>query len=136
MAEFDRGQTFLDLSATNQEGTKGKFFIGLSNADYADDSIVCFVFNTEKRMDKYHLGCNKEVQKYIVAPGTFSFVSAHSSIMLNQDYCYKLEEMYGDNIKLLDKADDNLSRQIKNCIDWDYILPKSALLIKQSFKDN
>lgn len=134
MAEFEKGQTFLDLKATNYQGTKGKYFIGLSNADYDDDIIVCFVFNTENRMDKYHLYCNSEVQKFILPPKIFPFLTNHSAIMLNQPCCYNLKEIYNDSIKLLEKADDNLSRQIKNCIDWGYIPPKFQTLIKQSFK--
>jgi hypothetical protein len=135
MADFERGQTFLDLAAVNIEGSTDKYYIGLSNADYDDDIIVCFVFNTEHRMDKYHLGCNKDKQKFIIAPKTFSFIKDYTSIMLNREVCYRLEEMYSDKIQLLDKAPDELCRQIKNCIDWDFITPKHVSLIKNSFKD-
>ncbi len=135
MAEFERGQTFLDLAAESHRGTKGKFFIALSSADYDDDIIVCFVFNTEHRMDKYHVGCNKDVQKFIVAPKAFSFIDKYSSIMLHQACCYKLIEMYSDKIRLLEKADDQLCRQIKNCIDWNFVPAKFVPLIKDSFKD-
>jgi len=55
--------------------------------------------------------------------------------MLNREVCYRLEEMYSDKIQLLDKAPDELCRQIKNCIDWDFITPKHVSLIKNSFKD-
>lgn len=134
MAEFERGQTFLDLKATNYQGTKGKYYIGLSNADYDDDVIVCFVFNTENRMDNYHLHCNDNVQKFIVGPATFSFIEKYSSIMLNLPCYYSFKAICNSSIKLLDKANDELSRQIKNCIDWSYIPLKFQPLIKQSFK--
>jgi len=134
MAEFDFGQTFLDKQATNFSGTKGKYYIALSNADYDDDLIICFVMNTEKFMDKYQYNCNKSAQKFIIAPNTFSFIDRDTSIMLDQPVCYKFIEMYGNNIKLLDQADETLCRQIKNCIDFNNIPPKFATLIKDCFK--
>ncbi len=133
MADFNRGQTFLDLSATNLQGTKGKYFIAMSNAEDEDDLIVCFVMNTEHRMDKYHLHCNKNEQRFIIAPGTFSFISVHTSIILVKEVFYQFHELFQDNIKLLDSASETLTRQIKNCIDWDFITLKAARLIKKSF---
>jgi hypothetical protein len=133
MADFNRGQTFFDLSATNLQGTKGKYFIAMSNAEDEDDLIVCFVMNTEHRMDKYHLHCNKESQRFIIAPSTFSFISVHTSIILVKEVFYQFYELFQDNIKLLDSASETLTRQIKNCIDWNFITPKAARLIKESF---
>jgi len=134
MAEFEIGQTFLDLKATNFSGTKGKYYIALSNADFDDDLIISFVMNTENRMEKYKYGCNKDAQKFVIAPKTFSFIDRDTSIMLDQPVCYKLIEIYGRSIKLLDRADETLCRQIKNCIDLNYIPVKFANIIKACFK--
>ncbi len=134
MADFEKGQTFLDLHATNFSSTKGKYFITLNNAEEEDDLIICFVMNTENRMDKFQLGCNKKFQKYILEPGEFSFLKNHTAIMLELASQYTLSEMYEDNIKLLDKAEDPLCRQIKNCIDFNYIIPKFTKIIKSCFK--
>jgi len=134
MADFNKGQTFFDECAVNYEGTKGKYYIALSDADNDDDLIVCFVMNTENRMDKYHLLCNKDKQRFIISPGTFTFIKRYTSIMLMREVFYKYSEIYQDNIKLLDLTDDNLVRQIKNCIDWNYISEKAKNIIKQSFK--
>ncbi|MBN1294978.1 MAG: hypothetical protein JXB48_24290 [Candidatus Latescibacteria bacterium] len=135
MAEFDIGQTFLDLKSTNLfRATKGKYFIAMSEADYDDDFIVCFVLNSENRIDRYKFGCNKKHNKFILEPSTFSFLTNSTSIMLSQPACYKLAEMYQSNIKLLDKADITLCRQIKNCIDWNYIPDRLVNLIKTCFK--
>ncbi len=90
MAEFEIGQTFLDLESTNFYGTKGKYYIALSSADYDDDLIICFVMNTENRIDKYKYGCNKSARKFIIASKSFSFIDRDTSIMLNQPVCYKL----------------------------------------------
>ena len=133
MAGIDIGQTFLDLKATNFQGTKGKYFISMSCADCDGDEFVCFVMNTERKMEKYKLYCNKSVQKFIIAPSTFSFITKNTSIMLEIYAIYKFEEMYEDNIKLLDKASELLCRQIKNCIDWDFLPPKIAKMIKEVF---
>jgi len=133
MAEFEKGQTFLDLKAINLYSEKGKYFIAMSNAEYEDDYIICFVMNTEKRMDKYHPKCNREHQKFIIKPYTFSYIKDYTSIMLAQPCCYQLSVMYEDNIKILDKADEILCRQIKNCIEWNYIPFKFAKIIKDSF---
>ena len=134
MAEFNKGQTILDLSATNMVGTKGKFFIALSDADDVEDEIVCFVMNTEKRMEYYHKLCNKEKGKFIIEPGTFSFIKDNTAIMLKKEVYYKFNEMFDMNIKLLDVANDLLLRQIKNCIEFKYLLEKGIELIKNSFK--
>lgn len=134
MAEFEVGQTFLDLKATNFKGTKGKYFIALSYAEFDDDLIISFVMNTEKMMDKYSYGCNKSDQKFVIAPRTFSFIDKDTSIMLSQPVCYELIEMYESHIKLLDKADELLCRQIKNCIDMNFISLKFAKIIRDCFK--
>jgi len=134
MADFNKGQTFLDKAATNYQGTKGKYFIALSDAEYDDDLIVCFVMNTENRMDQYNSLCNKDKQRFIISPGTFTFITRHTSIMLVKEAFYKYSEIYRDNVKLLDMADDNLVRQIKNCIDWNYISIKAKDIIRQCFQ--
>ncbi|MGA2298774.1 MAG: hypothetical protein ABSG15_14600 [FCB group bacterium] len=134
MAEFERGQTFLDKKAINFDGTKGKYFIALSNAESSDDEVVCFVMNTENRMDKYKLNCNKKPGKFIIKPATFSFIKNYTSIMLNKEAYYTLDELCDKNIDLRDVAEDKLQREIKNCIDFDYLLPKGTKLIKDSFK--
>jgi hypothetical protein len=54
--------------------------------------------------------------------------------MLHREVIYYLREMYEFNIRLLDKASDVLSRQIKNCICRDHIAPKMYTLITDSFK--
>ena len=108
MADFERGQTFLDLRACNIDRTGGKYFIGLSDACDDDDIIVCFIFNTEHKMDKYRLACNPKSEKFIIAPKTFSFITQNTSIMLYREVIYRLAEMYESNIKLLDKAEDEL----------------------------
>ena len=74
MAEFEIGQTLLDKQSTNFDGTKGKYFIALSSADYDNDPIICFVMNTERKMSKYHYNCNKKNQRFIIKPETFSFI--------------------------------------------------------------
>lgn len=135
MAEFNRGQTFLDRKSSNFDGTKGKYFIALSNAEYTDDYIICFVMNTEHNMNNLHYNCNKNEGKFIIKPDTFSFISNNTSIMLKQPVCYTLDEMYKDNIKLFNEiADEELQRQIKNCLDFGYIPIKFAHYIKESFK--
>jgi len=134
MADFNKGQTFLDKSATNQQGTKPKYFIALSDADYDDDTIICFVMNTEHRMAQYNWLCNKDKQRFIIKPQTFTFITVPTSIILSKEAYYRYSEMYKPNIKLLEMADDTLIRQIKNCIDWNYISVKAANIIKQSFK--
>lgn len=134
MAEFDIGQTFFDKKAVNLDHQKGKYFIALSSAEDLDDEIVCFVMNTETRMDRYKVGCNKNHDKYIIEPGTFSFIKKNTSIMLAQPARYFLYEIYGNDIILYEKADSLLCRQIKNCLNWNNIIIKFAKLIKESFK--
>lgn len=134
MADFNKGQSFHDKFATNYQGTKGKYFIALSDADEDDDFIICFVMNTENRMDKYEWDCNKDKQRFIIRPNTFSFIKNPTSIILEKEVYYKYSEMYQSNIELLDIASDVLIRQIKNCIDWNRISLKAASIIKQCFK--
>jgi hypothetical protein len=114
--------------------TKGKYFIGLSNGCFDDDLLVCFVLNTEHGMDKYKLDCNPISEKFIIPAKTFSFITDFTAIMLHREVIYYLREMYEFNIRLLDKASDVLSRQIKNCICRDHIAPKMYTLITDSFK--
>lgn len=47
---------------------------------------------------------------------------------------YTLAEMYEDNIKLLDEAEDTQYRQIKICIDFNFIPKKFTEIIKSCFK--
>lgn len=137
MAEFERGQFFFDKQATNFQGVKGKYFIALTEATEADDMIVCFVINTENNFPKYSLNCNRFVQKFILAPGQFSFVAKHSSIMLSLPCRYTFEEICNSNINILtDIADDNLCRQIKNCIEMDQIEPLFSSALKNCYKNS
>jgi hypothetical protein len=135
MVEFKRGQTFLDHKAVDFSGNqKAKYFIGLSNAYDPEDEIVCFVMNTENHFSKYHLWCNHGYHRFIIPPTTFTFIVEHTSIMLNKEAVYTLGELMQSDKKLLDIASDDLSRQIKNCIDWRFIIPKRKQLIMNSFK--
>ena len=106
----------------------------MSSAEYDNDYIICFAMNTERRMDRYRLGCNYNHSKFIIKPSTLSFVDEYTSIMLMTPLCYQLIEMYNDWIKIKDKADVLLCKQIKNCIDWGYISLRFAEFIKSSFK--
>ena len=133
MADFELGQTFLDKKSTNYSGTKGKYYIALSNADDDDDPIICFVMNSEHRMDKYSFGCNKQAEKFIINKGTFSFINHPTSIMLVSPVMYKLSEMYESTIVLFEIAEENLCRQIKNCINWNSVPIKFQKIIKGSF---
>jgi hypothetical protein len=135
MPLFEAGTTFLFYRTSSMQGTKSKYFIGFSNADEEDDIVVSFVFNTEHMMNKHNLGCNKSKQKFIIAPQTFSFIKEHTSIMLAIPQIYKLSEIINSkNCKILEKANDLQIRQIKNCIDWDYIPVKFQPLIKSITK--
>ena len=55
--------------------------------------------------------------------------------MLDNASRYFLGEMYYDYIQLFEVADILLCRQIKNCIDWNYIPLKFAKNIKLCFKN-
>lgn len=135
MPLFEAGTTFLDFRSVNFQGAKTKYFIGMNNADYDDDYIVSFVFNTEHRMDLYRIGCNKEKQKFILEPKEFNFLKEYTSVMLSIP-CYIQLKYIIDNerVKILDKASDNLARQIKNCLDMNNVAVKFQRLIKASFK--
>jgi hypothetical protein len=131
MADIEIGQTFVDLRSSNLfQENKAKYFITLSRADCEGDEFACFVMNTERRMEKYHLNCNKSKQKFIIPPGSFSFITANTPIMLANPAIYKYEEMFTDHVKLLDEAAPLLCGQIKNCIDWDFIPVKIKKMIK------
>ena len=135
MADIEIGQTFIDLRSTSLfQEDKAKYFITMSCADCEGDEFACFVMNTERMMEKYLLYCNKSKQKFIIPPGTFSFVTNNTAIMLAKPAIYKYEEMYEDHIRLLDLAPALLCSQIKNCIDWDYIPLKISKMIKEHLK--
>jgi hypothetical protein len=135
MADIEIGQTFIDHHSTNLfQKDKAKYFIIMSCADCEGDELVCFVMNTERKIEKYKLWCNKSKLKFIIPPGTFSFITDNTAIMLAKPAIYKYEEVYADHIKLLDKATPLLCSQIKNCIDWNFIPLKISKLIKESVK--
>lgn len=136
MASIDKGQFFIDFEALKNGEQKSKFFIALTDGYADDDSIICFVINTEHRMDLYNIGCNRCKQKFILFKDIhqFEFLKEPSSIMLQEPRCYFVKDFYHDNIKVLnDKADDILCRQIKNCIDVGYIIPKFMKVIKACY---
>lgn len=137
MATINKGQFFLDLQALKEGKTKAKYFIALTEGDNEEDDIICFVINTEHRMDLYNICCNKEKQRFILFKDVhnFDFLTEPSSIMLNEACRYYVKEFYEEKIKILsDKADNNLCRQIKNCIDEGNILPKFMKIIKDNYK--
>ena len=136
MAEFERGQTFIDLKSPNIQGTKPKYFIALNNADFDDDLIICFVMNTEHHFSKYHLKCNKEKSRYILKAKDLTFITDYTSIILNLPHRFTLEEIANSShIKLEEIAPELMQREIKNCIDFGYIREDWAKLIKESFKN-
>lgn len=134
MPLFEAGRTFLDKKATNLDGTKSKYFIGMNDADFFDDLIACFVFNTEHRMDLLgNLGCNKDKLKYVLEPGKLPFIKSYTSVDL-YPRIYKLQEIVDNsNIIELEKMDEITARCIKNCIDVKLIPAKAWTLIKDSF---
>lgn len=135
MADIEIGQTFLDLQATNHQGTKGKYFIAMSCADCEGDSFVCFCMNTEHHRDKYRLWCNRAKGKFLISPGTFPFIDRYTSIMLFDPCTYKYEEMCLRNIQIMNYiAPGTICRQIKNCIDFAGISVRFAKMIKNSFE--
>ncbi len=135
MPLFEAGTTFLDHHAVNSQGVKAKYFIGMNNADMEDDVIVAFVFNTEHRMDLYQVGCNKEKQKFVLKPKDISYLTDHTSVMLSLPRYYHLKEILDStSIKELERANESLSRQIKNCLDLKNVAVKFQQLIKDSFK--
>jgi hypothetical protein len=135
MPLWEAGTTFLDFHATNIHGQKPKYYISLNNADDEDDVLVSFVFNTERRMDLYHTGCNKGKGKFVVVPGSISFISEHSSIMLALPAYYLLKEIIDNSsVKILEKVGEKLLREIKNCLDLKHVIQKYHSRIKDSFK--
>jgi len=135
MPLFEVGTTFLNHRAQNIQGEKSKYFIGMNNANMEDDIIVAFVFNTEHRIDLYHVGCNKEKQKFVLKPKDISYLTEYTSIMLSLPQYYYLKEILDSNsIIELEKANETLLRQIKNCLDLKNVAVKFQQLIKDSFK--
>lgn len=137
MGIIEKGLFFLDYHATRDFKEKAKFLIVFTDGEYEDDVLVCFSLNTEQRMDLYHVGCNKKKAKFILSPDLqkFSFLDKFTYIKLDEPLFYSVEELFGQNIKIFekDKADIELLRQIKNCIDTGYLLTRQIELIKNSF---
>lgn len=131
---FEKGQTFLDKAAINIQGKKPKYFIALTSANEPDDIVICFVINTENRMELYKEACNKAKGKYILKPKELTFITNHSSIMLDLPCKYYLKELGEKTVELFEIADDTLCRQIKNCLNFDNINPKFGDMIKKCFK--
>ncbi|MBU0561455.1 MAG: hypothetical protein KKD86_15105 [Bacteroidetes bacterium] len=138
MPTIPKGQFFMDLYAMKDGESKPKYFIAMTEGEYDDDEIISMVLNTEHRLGIYRVGCNSKKQKYVLLPDNhdFSFLKNPTSIMLSEPCCYYTEEFYESRIKLYEIADENLLRRIKNCIDFGYMLPRWAKLIKDSFKFN
>lgn len=136
MPLFEAGTTFLDHRALNIQGEKPKYFIGMNNADERDDVVISFVFNTEHKEElRKNPGCKKEKQKFVLKPEELPYLKDYTTIELATPRYYQLFEICeSKNVVILDKADDNLSRRIKNCIDMNFILIKFQHLIKESFK--
>ncbi len=134
MCLLKRGQFFIDLRAANNQGTKPKYFIAMTSADFDDDWVVCFVINTERHMDKMaSIGCNKKRLAYVLEPGQFSFLTEYSSIFLRVRQ-YTLAELINSNtIKMLDIAPDELCRKIKNCCDKDNIEVKFWKMLNEEY---
>ena len=138
MATIDRGQFFLHHHAIKDGKQKAKYFIALTEGELDDDRVICFVLNTENRMDLYRVGCNKNKQKFVLYNEIhrFEFLEKPSSIMLDEPCCYWVKEFYEDKITILrDKADEKLCREIKNCIDEGYILPSLMKQIRDNYKN-
>ncbi len=132
---FVKGTIFIDKKATNIQGTKPKYFIGLNNAKDEDDRIVCFVLNTENFPDKLVKGCNKKKEKYYILPSEFDFLPNPTVIMLNRACYYNLEEIISKvEIIIMETVSEILARQIKNCIDKNNIEEFGWKNIIQSFK--
>ena len=136
MPEIERGRTFIDFESVSFNKKKPKFFITMNDADYDDDILVCFVMNSEKQREERNLSynCNRLKGKFVIQEGVFSFITHDTSIMLKTPNYLKLEYIIGGNTKLYEIAPELIQRQIKNCLDFGYIQPQYAELIKKSFK--
>ncbi len=136
MPLFEAGTTFLDHRAINIQGEKPKYFIGMNNADFDDDVIIAFVFDTEHKEElKKSPGCHKGKQKFVLKPHELSYLTSFTTVELATPRYYQLKNICESNtVKILECADENLARRIKNCIDMNYIVKKFHQLIKDSFK--
>ncbi len=144
MAEFEKGDIFIDYRAVNIAGEKAKYFLCMNDANEADDKVVCFVMNTEGRMDKYHVGCNNSVGKFVLILGDTplentkgkSFLKNPTSLMLSKPRIYTVSEfLERSDIKFIGKIiDDKFLRRIKNCIDFNDLTFLEMRLIKEAFK--
>ena len=102
---------------------------------WEDDLIICFVMNSENNYYKYHLKCNKQIGKFILKENELSFIRHYTSIMLKQPIRYSLNELINSKtIDFKDIAPDLIQREIKNCIDFGYLLDDESKLIRNSFK--
>jgi len=137
MDTIKKGLFFLDYQAQRDFKKKAKYFIVFTDGDLLDDELVCFSLNTEHRMDLYRILCNKNKAKFILSSSVhkFSFLTEFSTLMLNEPCIYRVEELFSDRFEVFenDIASIELLRQIRNCIDDGYLLPKHILLIKNSF---
>lgn len=137
MGIIKKGLFFLDHHAQRDFKEKPKYFIVFTDGDLSDDELVCFSLNTEHRMDLYNVQCNKNKAKFILSPKLhpFSFLTEYSALRLDEPCLYRVEELFGDQFMVFenDIAPNLLLRQIKNCIDEGYLLPKHILLIKNSY---
>lgn len=132
---FSPGTIFLDTKASNIQGIKPKYFIGISKASDETDKIVCFVLNTEKYPEKLKEGCNKEKEKFFLQSNKFGFLTNPTSIMLNRECLYSLKEIINEKyIKIIDEIDEITLRQIINCIKKENISLFNWELIKAIFK--
>lgn len=107
----------------------------MTSADFDDDWVVCFVINTEHRMDQMtSTGCNKERLAYVLEPGQFSFITKYSSVYLIATQYTLSDILNSDSIVLLETAPDELCRKIKNCCDKDNIEVKFMKMLNEEYK--
>jgi hypothetical protein len=131
---FTPGTVFIDLKASNITGCKPKYFIGMSKANYEDDKIICFVFNTENYPQNLHDGCNKIKEKFFLPPKRFDFQTEPTSIMLNKEHYYSLNEILNDDkIKIVNNEIElKLLLKIFNCINRKSIAEFGWEMLKES----
>lgn len=133
---FAVGTVFLNFKAIRLQGTKPKYFIGMCNADEDDDYVVSFVFNTQNHLRDLKPGCNRKKGKFILLKVNMDFLTAeYTAVMLDAPQYYTLGEIIDNpNIKIIETAQDRLTRAIKNCIDMNNVGERFQDCIRQSFK--